>query len=63
MKNGLWFVILVVTMFMGFLMGYSLPPMVEVGMIGGDKNEEIGLKSDVDKDLEKYYQQLSEETE
>lgn len=63
MKNGLWVVILVVTVFMGFLMGYSLPPMIEVGMIGGEKNEAIGLKSDVDEDLEKYYQQLSKETE
>ena len=62
MKNGLWVVILVVAVFMGFMMGYSLPPMIEVGMIGGEK-EAIGLKSDVDEDLEKYYQQLSKETE
>ena len=63
MKNGLWVVILVVTVFMGFLMGYSLPPMIEVGMIGGDKSEAIGLKSDVSEDMAQYYEELSREGE
>lgn len=58
MKNGLWLVILVVAIFMGFLMGYSLPPMFEVGMIGGKKDEAVGLKSEVDKEMEQYYQEL-----
>ena len=61
MKSGLWVVILVVGLFMGFLMGYSLPPMIEVGMIGGEKDQSIGLKSDVDKDLEEYYKSLQDE--
>lgn len=63
MKSGLWVVILVVSIFMGFLMGYSLPPMMEVGMIGGGENEEIGLKSDVNEDMEEYYKQLSQDEE
>ena len=61
MKSGLWVVILVVGGFMGFLMGYSLPPMIEVGMIGAEGEQSIGLKSEVDKDMEEYYKKLSEE--
>jgi hypothetical protein len=51
--------ILITGIFIGFLMGYSVPPMVEVGMIGGGDNAEIGLKSEVDEDLEEYYRSLS----
>lgn len=61
MKNGLWVVILVVAIFMGFLMGYSLPPMFEVGMIGSKNEQEVGLKSEVSKDMEQYYQELSKD--
>lgn len=59
MKNGLWFVILVVASFMGFMMGYSVPPMVEVGMIGGEEGQKMGVKSDVDAEMEEYYKQLT----
>lgn len=59
MKNGLWVVILVVACFMGFMMGYSVPPMIETGMIGGEEGQKMGIKSDVDTELEEYYKQLS----
>lgn len=59
MKNGLWVVILVVASFMGFMMGYSVPPMVEVGMIGGEEGQKMGVKSDVDAEMEEYYKQLT----
>ncbi|UCE89693.1 MAG: hypothetical protein JSW10_02325 [Pseudomonadota bacterium] len=62
MKSGLWVVILVVAGFMGFMMGYSLPPMLEVGMIGGD-GAEIGIKSEVSEDMEKYYSDLLKQDE
>lgn len=61
MKGGLPAVILVVAIFMGFMMGYSLPPMLETGMIGGAPDEAAGLKSGVDKDMEKYYKDLLKE--
>ncbi len=61
MSNSLWAMILVAGIFVSFMMGYSVPPMVEVGMIGGGDNSEIGLKSGVDKDLEEYYRGLSME--
>ena len=63
MKDGLWVVILVVAVFMGFMMGYSLPPMIEVGMLGGKPEQTIGVKSGVDKDMQEYYQQLLKEAE
>lgn len=53
--------ILITGIFIGFLMGYSVPPMVEVGLIGGGDNAEIGLKSEVDEDMEEYYRSLSQE--
>ena len=61
MKNGLWMVIIVVGVFMGFLMGYSLPPMIEVGMIGGGETQQVGLQPDVSDDMQDYYKNLLKE--
>ena len=55
--------ILITGMFIGFLTGYSVPPMVEVGMIGGGDSSEAGPKSDMDEDMEEYYRSLSQEGE
>ena len=63
MKNGLWVVILVVAGFMGFLMGYSLPPMFEVGLIGGSGKQDIGLKSEVSEEMDEYYKDLLKDDE
>jgi|TARA_B100000315_G_C14508923_1_gene556013 hypothetical protein len=52
---------MVVIAFSAFSAGYSVAPMVEVGMIGGEKKNEIGLKSKVDKDMEKFYRNLAGE--
>lgn len=61
MKNGLWVVILVVSAFMGFMMGYSVPPMIEVGMIGAEEGQTAGIKADVDSEMDQYYKQLAGE--
>ena len=61
MKSGLWIVVIVVGSFMGFLMGYSLPPMIEVGMIGGGEKQEIGIQTEVDEDMQEYYNNLLKE--
>lgn len=63
MKNGLWVVVLVVAIVMGFLMGYSLPPMIEVGLIGSEPHQEVGIQSEVDEQMKEYYRKLAEETE
>jgi len=63
MKNSLWVVILIVLSFMGFMMGYSLPPMYEVGLIGSSGKQEIGLKSKMSDEMADYYKQLLKDTE
>ena len=63
MKSSLWVVILVVLSFMGFMMGYSLPPMYEVGLIGGSGKQDVGLKSEVSDEMEEYYKQLLKDNE
>ena len=55
--------ILVTGIFIGFLMGYSVPPMVEVGMIGGGDGGPTGIKSEIDEDMEEYYRSLSLEND
>ena len=54
-------VILVTTVFIMFLVGYSVPPLLEAGMIGGRGAEAPGLKSKIDPNLEKYYRSLRQE--
>ena len=58
MKKELWVVITVVAIFMGLMIGYSIPPMLEVGLIGGGK-EAPGIKTDVSEDLADYYKNLA----
>jgi hypothetical protein len=63
MTRTLWTMILITGIFIGFLMGYSVPPMVEVGMIGGSDGEKAGIKSEIDQDMEEYYRSLSLEND
>ena len=59
MTSSFWKVILVVVGFSGFLLGYAVPPLLEVGMIGGGgESRDIGIKSDVDEEMEEYYRNL-----
>lgn len=60
MKKELWVVIVVVGAFMGLMIGYSVPPMLEVGLIGGDK-ENVGISTDVSDDLAEHYKSLTED--
>ena len=61
MGSTFWTMILITGVFIGFLMGYSVPPMVEVGMIGGGDGVKAGPKSEIDQDMEEYYRSLSAE--
>ena len=61
MKKGLGVVIVVVGAFMGFLFGYSVPPMVEVGMIGGEGHQQAGIKSDMTDEMKEHYESLLSE--
>jgi NhaP-type Na+/H+ or K+/H+ antiporter len=49
-------VILVVVIFTGFLIGYSVPPFIEAGVLSGRK--EKGVENKIDKSLEQHYKDL-----
>lgn len=48
--------ILTVTLFTGFLIGYSVPPFIQAGVFSG--REERGVESQIDKNLEQHYRDL-----
>lgn len=48
--------IVTVSVFMGLIIGYSVPPMLETGLIG-DKPT-VGISTEVSEDLEDYYKNL-----
>ncbi|MDH5324226.1 MAG: hypothetical protein OEZ68_17210 [Gammaproteobacteria bacterium] len=56
MKKELWVVITVVGVFMGLMIGYSVPPMLEVGLIGEKKT--VGISTEINDDLEDHYKNL-----
>lgn len=60
MKNSLWMVIVIVAAFLGFLIGYTLPPLIEVGMIGG-KGEKPGMQTELSEEMQDYYEDLLKE--
>jgi len=49
-------VVLTVTLFTGFLIGYSVPPFMKAGVFSGRK--EKGVEYKIDKDLERHYKDL-----
>lgn len=60
MNDSLWIVVVVTMAFIGFLMGYSLPPLVDAGMIAG-MGHPPAASTEVQKDMEHYYQNLLED--
>jgi len=57
MKNTLWTVVTVVAVFLGFFLGYSVSPMLEVG-ISAAKGEKTEVTTEMDQDMEEYYRDL-----
>jgi hypothetical protein len=49
-------IILIVILFVGFLLGYSIPPFIHAGVFSD--REEKGVEVLVDEDMEKYYEDL-----
>lgn len=52
-------VIIVVTLFLGFMLGYSIPPFIHAGVFS--EREEKGVSVEIDKSTEEYYQNLYKE--
>jgi hypothetical protein len=60
-KNTLWLVNVIVIGFIGFMIGYSIPPFLEVGF--GDNIELLEEGAPLPDDLLKQYQHLYEDEE
>ena len=54
-------IILIVTLFVGFLLGYSIPPFIHAGVFSD--REEKGVEVVIDEDLEKFYEDLYKDKE
>jgi len=60
-KNTLWLVYVIVIGFIGFMIGYSVPPFLEVGF--GDNIEMLEEGAPLPDDLLKQYEHLYQEDE
>lgn len=56
MDRTLITIILITTIFTGFLLGYSIPPYVKAGVFSSRK--EKGVENKIDKNMEQYYKDL-----
>ena len=52
-------IILIVTLFVGFLLGYSIPPFIHAGVFSD--REEKGVEIVIDENMEKFYEDLYKE--
>jgi hypothetical protein len=56
MNKPFGIIILIVTLFVGFLLGYSIPPFIHAGVFSD--REEKGVEVVIDEDMEKFYEDL-----
>ncbi len=62
MKNTLWTMVLITAVFTSFLLGYSVPPLLGSGMIGGKGGKQSpSIEPKLDKQMEEYYRSLLDE--
>ena len=54
-------VVFIVVMFLGYLLGYSIPPFIQAGVFSD--REVKGVEIEIDADMEKYYEHLYGEGE
>lgn len=56
MDRTLIIVITIITLFTGFLIGFSLPPFMQAGVFS--ERTDKGVESKIDKKMEQYYKDL-----
>lgn len=61
MNKSFGIIILIVTLFVGFLLGYSIPPFIHAGVFSD--REEKGVEVVIDQDMEKFYENLYKNNE
>jgi hypothetical protein len=54
-------VVLIVSVFLGYLLGYSIPPFIHAGVFSDRAVK--GVAIEVDKEMEEYYKNLTEDEE
>ena len=52
-------IIFIVVLFVGYLLGYSIPPFIHAGVFSD--REVKGVELQIDEDMEKYYEELYQE--
>lgn len=62
MKFHLFIIVAIVSAFSTFMIGYSIPPFIEVGF-GGGENAAVGTGSDDQAELMKQFEDLYKEVE
>ena len=62
MTKTLWIIIVIVSGFLGFMMGYSFPPFLQTDLSGG-KLKAAPETQQVDKKMQEYYKNLYKENE
>ncbi len=61
MKHMFGIIVIIVIIFVGFLLGYSIPPFIHAGVFS-DRAEK-GVEVVVDENLEKFYEDLYKDSE
>lgn len=61
MSKSFWIVVLVVSLFVGYMLGYSIPPFLQSGAF--TDREDKGVAIEIDEDMEKYYEDLFKDQE
>lgn len=61
MKHTFAIIIIIVTLFIGFLLGYSIPPFIHAGVFS--EREEKGVEVKINEEVEKFYQDLYKDNE
>jgi hypothetical protein len=52
-------IVFIVVLFVGYLLGYSIPPFIHAGVFSD--REVKGVEVQIDEDMEKYYEELYQE--
>ena len=52
-------VVFIVVLFVGYLLGYSIPPFIHAGVFSD--REVKGVEIQIDENMEKYYEELYQE--
>jgi hypothetical protein len=59
MNKHFTLVVVTVILFVGFMLGYSIPPFIHAGVFSD--REEKGVAVEIDKETEDYYKNLYQE--